>query len=74
MSKEDNGGPAFPEARIAGEQGDYWTEHTSGMALRDYFAAKALPALIARQDDCSPLEVAYDAYLFADTMLEARNK
>lgn len=47
-----------------------------GMTLRDYFAAKTLPALIDRAYKRSEvLEVDYiaeDAYRLADAMLEAR--
>lgn len=49
--------------------------------LRDYFAAKALPDLIAGYSrnqgsgpylDASPDEIAYWAYRYADAMLKAR--
>ena len=47
----------------------------SGMELRDYFAAKAMQALVAKtveQDE--PAEIAAEAaYMFADAMMEARN-
>ncbi|NKI68923.1 hypothetical protein GN109_05775 [Collimonas pratensis] len=49
----DNGGPAFPclEATMTGISSDgeerYDTEAHGGMSLRDYFAAKAMAALIA---------------------------
>jgi hypothetical protein len=46
-----------------------------GMDLRDYFAAKAMQALVAKtveQDE--PAEIAAEAaYLFADAMMKARN-
>ena len=46
-----------------------------GMDLRDYFAAKAMQALVAKtveQDE--PAEIAAEAaYMFADAMMEARN-
>ena len=53
----------------------------SRMTLRDYFAAKALPDLIAGYSrnqgsgpylDASPDEIAYWAYRYADAMLKAR--
>ena len=61
--------PAFP-----------LTEHTligdgRGMSLRDYFAAKALPALIEQNGlgECySPEYSAKEAYEYADAMLKAR--
>ena len=73
MSAHDDGGPAFP-------WGEYGT-HLGGMTLRDYFAAKALPALV---ESCSGgvsfgtespennLIFALVAYLMADAMLKAR--
>lgn len=40
MSQAPNdGGPAFPAPPI--EHAGYWYNGTSGMSLRDYFAAKA---------------------------------
>jgi hypothetical protein len=75
MSTKDTGGPAFP--------------HESGalmhneMTLRDYFAAKALPAVYVSamkeadglfQYECWRDGLAIDAYLMADAMLKARNE
>ena len=46
---------------------------SAGMSLRDYFAAKALPALIAVSADDSPdADIATCAYSVADAMLKAR--
>lgn len=81
MSKEiDNGGPAF--ARPAFSSGMTWNPSLDGMTLRDYFAAKALPALIdafyeaainaGRLDEFCPNDVAGQAYNYADAMLQAR--
>jgi len=46
----------------------------SGMTLRDYFAAKAMQALIpiAIQKELSSEWVSDDAYKMADAMMEAR--
>jgi len=75
MSKE-TGGPAFPDH---GGQYDY----TGGMTLRDYFAAKAMHAIIRRYDGHSfgggpespqYKELSEDAYHIADAMLKARNQ
>ncbi|SEO79198.1 hypothetical protein [Nitrosovibrio sp. Nv6] len=69
MSIEDNGGPAFPA--------QFWDERATGMTLRDYFAAKALAGLVAHPE-CDEIELhtaaslAYEAYMVADAMLEAR--
>jgi hypothetical protein len=42
----------------------------NGMTLRDYFAAKAMQALI--DTDCFFADVATEAYRVADAMLKAR--
>jgi hypothetical protein len=83
MSERDNGGPAFPEVRseLRGDQGDYHTEIFSdgGMTLRDYFAAKAMAALLATPignwpADLGSPSVAAAAYEQADAMLKERAK
>lgn len=66
---------AFPKAHVS-EQ--------SGMDLRDYFAAKAMQALVHRADfDENDLDkhliewqsaIAIHAYNYADIMMEARKK
>lgn len=61
MSK-DTGGPAFPTVLIGKPEG--------GMTLRDYFAAKAMQALIQKLD--TRKNVATAAYGIADAMLETR--
>ena len=61
---KDTGGPAFPAHPSA--LGDH-----DGMTLRDYFAAKAMQALLTRRP-LSGGEVARDAYIIADAMLKAR--
>lgn len=62
--------PAFPGVD---DLGDPYT----GMTLRDYFAAKAMMALIAHPDsdgDKPPSVFAKTAYVMADAMLKARNE
>lgn len=75
MSKE-TGGPAFPD-----HEGQY--DCTGGMTLRDYFAAKAMHAIIRRYDGYSfgggtespqYKELSEDAYHIADAMLKARGE
>ena len=82
MNKE-TGGPAFP-------QKEPLTSDWEGMTLRDYFAAKAVAALIAEpmwheKQVAMVLEIgrkplagaelyASAAYALADAMLEARKK
>jgi hypothetical protein len=68
MSK-DNGGPAFPS-----ESG---RRYFHGMTLRDYFAAKAMPALLLEmhQTGMAPIKgIAAVAYEMADAMLAERAK
>lgn len=69
MSEKNSGGSAFPWCGDLNE-----TPFINlGMTLRDYFAAKALQALIGKLDDPKEAgEVAEAAYLFADDMLKAR--
>lgn len=85
--KRDDGGSAFPEIETGtqwcGERQGYF-DHTysyGGMTLRDYLAAKALPACYAQVcDHCEQqgwpedwrAGVASDAYRMADEMLKAR--
>lgn len=77
----NNGGPAFPHLRKPVAPGVEQVITDGGMTLRDYFAAKALPDLIAGYSrnqgsgpylDASPDEIAYWAYRYADAMLKAR--
>jgi len=53
--------------------GPYVTEHKLEMTLRDYFAAKAFQVRLAKYDDWTLTELAYQAYLDADALLEARS-
>jgi hypothetical protein len=74
MSKE-TGGPAFPvlhQNEITG----YIPQETSGMTLRDYFAAKAMQASLTT-DTTNALYAtthANFAYEVADAMLRAREQ
>jgi hypothetical protein len=45
---------------------------TTGMTLRDYFAAKAMQGMVPL-DRVTPQVAASVAYTFADAMLKARN-
>ena len=64
--------PAFPL------HPESYDEECFGMTLRDYFAAKAMEALLRQYPDHlmnSPAsEVASDAYSMADAMLKAREQ
>lgn len=79
--EKDTSGPAFPYSGVhKGSDMNYIIDN-HGMTLRDYFAAKALPDLIAGYSrnqgsgpylDASPDKIAYWAYRYADAMLKAR--
>ncbi|MDE5206819.1 hypothetical protein PYX06_19295 [Citrobacter amalonaticus] len=69
MSRENNGGPAFPN------------QGYEGLTIRDYFAAKAMASIVRRWDGHSfgggpgspqYKELTEDAYYIADAMLRAR--
>lgn len=86
-----DGGPAFPRSITIGEENiDLYgeildknsTHYYGGMTLRDYFAAKAMQAILNQggalgavsktgnaQDVCARM-----AYAFADAMLAERDK
>ncbi|KKK71096.1 hypothetical protein LCGC14_2917360 [marine sediment metagenome] len=67
MSKKD-GGPAFPSSTP-----DVF--NPSGMSLRDYYAAKAMAALLQTSPaDDTYKDVATRAHLQADAMLKAREE
>ena len=65
--------PAFP--RPASEPGIWKVNAQEGMTLRDYFAAKAMQAIIMSTDDKDEMSapITESAYKWADAMMEARN-
>lgn len=74
---KDTGGPAFPVVIPLDQSAEFFT----GMTLRDYFAAKAMQAIVdSSQYQCggglNSLKnlqgVAEDSYAVADAMLKAR--
>jgi hypothetical protein len=67
MNKPDNP-PAFPI---------HWENHSEGMTLRDYFAAKAIEgATVSAASNVrfNHALIAEEAYLLADAMLKAREQ
>jgi hypothetical protein len=65
--KPDDGGPAFPAMHFDLAEGEH------GLSIRDYFAAKAMQALIAGGlGSHSSDNISIDAYFMADAMLKAR--
>ena len=71
-----NNPPAFPHVadilQIAGNSAVVKTLTQNGMTLRDYFAAKAMQALI--DNDGLFSEIPTQAYALADAMLKAREE
>jgi hypothetical protein len=75
MSEIKNGGPAFPVQTSDSENGHQCTPNEwkfPGMSLRDYFAAKAMQAIIRDYNQFS--HVASDSYQIADAMLVERER
>lgn len=75
VSAHDNGGPAFPTPVRASD------ETPAGMTLRDYFAAKAMQAMVQGHfshyghEQYWPRDaIANEAYDMADHMLKERTK
>lgn len=69
MSKQ-TGGPAFP--------GTYSNVENQGLTMRDYFAAKSVPGLIAAKGlptykECYELFASH-AYRIADALIKERSK
>lgn len=70
MSKENNGGPAYP------------TQGCEGLTVRDYFSAKAMQGWLASYPESNHHPVATHhenmvaelSYLMADAMLKAREE
>jgi hypothetical protein len=82
MSKDNDGGPAFPVADFKGLDGFSYPTGAPGMTLRDYFAAQALAGMNASLISSSEFPIdplvlvtmAESAYAQADAMLEAQKK
>ena len=68
MQEKYDGAPAFPYVMDA----DF--EYGTGMTLRDYFAAKAMQAIVSRSDFEFEDSAWGNAYDMADAMLEARER
>lgn len=72
-----DGGPAFPYSALAPDGPQMYTD-SMGMSLRDYFAAKAMQAIVPQYEtsmvDCIEHMdfIAAGAFKLADAMLKAR--
>ena len=66
----NTGGPAFPTTKPL----EHWGDPNQGMTLRDYFAAKAMAALVVVYTDDKAIvdEYSQRAYAIADAMMKAR--
>lgn len=79
MNNTNTGGPIFPCKVPTGEIHESGapepTRQHYGMTLRDYFAAKAMQAMVGSHwpDSNDRPEIAERSYLMADAMLEARS-
>lgn len=75
MRNTNTGGPAFPVAEYVQHNG-LTIGQQEGMTLRDYFAAKAMQALISANGPMPtgswPTHAERTAYWIADAMLKAR--
>jgi hypothetical protein len=70
---KNTGGPAFPYEYFDKQLNQ--NRIAAGMTLRDYFAAKAIPAILEQKDVHDGRELtnaAWIAYQMADAMLKAR--
>ena len=87
MTTANTGGPAFPQPDMV-DDGALISQGSSGMTLRDYFAAKAMQAHLSAQWEClykTPIgedlanrwtdeDVAFCAYDIADAMVKVRQQ
>jgi hypothetical protein len=74
MSEQEDGGPAFPFVETDLVCG---TRFDPGMSLRDYFAAKAMAAMLSIEQvhlDHGETEIAVWSYQQADAMLKIRKE
>ena len=74
MSEINDGGPAFPADPqwLSPKNIDQSERMASGMSLRDYFAAKLMPAIWTMRNPLNDHDCALMAYRMADAMLRAR--
>jgi hypothetical protein len=69
--------PAFPTKINTEHFSHPSTIYNTGMTLRDYFAAKALPMAIKEMNEAESYDIndaAIVAYQYADAMLKAREE
>ncbi len=80
---KNTGGPAFPMSGFDMRHGQpVQAVYQHGMTLRDYFAAKAMQAIIGNSlvqktiadEEVEPYDLCSSFYEWADFMLQARNQ
>ena len=71
----DTSGPAFPVDELSQYDGSVCAQHF-GVTVRDYFAAKAMAAMVSGTwpDSNERPEIATRAYALADDMLKERTQ
>lgn len=67
----EQGGAAFPVAERNGN-GDFCGEY--GMSMRDYYAGKAMAAMLTRSGTEGFSTIAVRAFVMADEMIKARER
>ena len=73
MTARDTSAPAFPQPQQIANDLHPGFGRDAGMTLRDFFAAKAMAALIMHANDAEDVKDApIAAYAVADLMLKAR--
>lgn len=72
VSRVDDGGPAFPVS--IDDFRDKETHPMPGMTLRDLFAGMALQGIIITNANVTFEDDTRQAYMYADAMIEERNK
>lgn len=74
MTKTNDGGPAFPHDDLF-LRGGKIANASAGLSIRDYFAAKAMAAMLPGTTTSTELDgLAKAAYFMADAMLAEREK
>lgn len=75
MTRNEGLDPAFPIPVVPGLPNGEVLYGFNGVTIRDYFAAKALPAIVIQSTNVwDPKAFAEMAYAIADVMIEERAK
>ena len=63
--------PSISKEPMDDGEGCWYTPSSEGMDLRDYFAAKAMQAMLS-WEDVGSFNLSKEAYMIADAMMESR--